>query len=401
MSKSFLKVSLTEVIQPVERLEAVIAGKTYRQIGVRLWGEGAYERESIDGSQTKYQMLSRVETDDIIVNKIWARNGSVAVVPSDLAGCYGSGEFPTFIPNRTQLEPRWFHWLTKTKYFWKQCDEKSQGTSGKNRIRPEQFLRITIPLPPLEEQRRLVARIEEIAAKIEEARGLRHEAVEEAEKVMVEAEFQMWPDESLEIAAGLEEVTTFLARGRYSEQGDSTHYLIKTQHVQQRQYVRSHITLALEVTPKVLPDATARPGDILIACSAAGCLGRVAQFMETDQVASTDTHVAIARANPQVILPEYLYAYLRGAQGQIQLRSRERGDWTREKVGFRLTELNLADLKRVPVPLPSHERQQHIVAYLDNLQSKVDKLKRMQTETSAELDALLPFILDNAFKGEL
>jgi len=73
----------------------------------------------------------------------------------------------------------------------------------------------------------------------------------------------------------------------------------------------------------------------------------------------------------------------------------------REKVGFRLTELNLADLKRVPVPLPSLSEQHHIVTYLDNLQAKIDALKQLQAETRAELDSLLPSILDKAFKGEL
>ena len=33
----------------------------------------------MDGSQTKYATLFRAEPDDVIVNKIWARNGSVAV----------------------------------------------------------------------------------------------------------------------------------------------------------------------------------------------------------------------------------------------------------------------------------------------------------------------------------
>ena len=56
---------------------------------------------------------------------------------------------------------------------------KSRGTSGKNRIRPERFLEIEIPLPPLPEQRRIVARIEELAAKINEARGLRNTAARE------------------------------------------------------------------------------------------------------------------------------------------------------------------------------------------------------------------------------
>jgi type I restriction enzyme S subunit len=35
------------------------------------------------------------------------------------------------------------------------------------------------------------------------------------------------------------------------------------------------------------------------------------------------------------------------------------------------------------------------------LQAKVDSLKALQAQTAAELDALLPSVLDRAFKGEL
>jgi len=35
------------------------------------------------------------------------------------------------------------------------------------------------------------------------------------------------------------------------------------------------------------------------------------------------------------------------------------------------------------------------------LQAQVDALKGLQAETAAELDALMPAILDRAFKGEL
>ena len=181
MRTDWAMVPLGEVVLPVQRSEVPVPGKSYRQIGVKLWGAGAYERESIDGSETKYKTLSRVEAGDIIVNKIWARNGSVAVVTDRLAGCYGSSEFPTFAPIREKLNPYWFHWITKTRDFWKQCDEKSHGTSGKNRIRPEKFLEIVIPVPPLSEQRRIVVRIEELAAKVEEAWGLRQQAAKETE----------------------------------------------------------------------------------------------------------------------------------------------------------------------------------------------------------------------------
>ena len=53
------------------------------------------------------------------------------------------------------------------------------------------------------------------------------------------------------------------------------------------------------------------------------------------------------------------------------------------------------------MPAPSLEEQRRMVAYLDGLQAKVDALKQLQSQTQMELDALLPSVLDKAFKGEL
>ena len=53
------------------------------------------------------------------------------------------------------------------------------------------------------------------------------------------------------------------------------------------------------------------------------------------------------------------------------------------------------------VPIAPLPEQRRIAAELDSLQAEVDGLKQLQAETSAELDALLPAILDRAFKGEL
>jgi type I restriction enzyme S subunit len=58
-------------------------------------------------------------------------------------------------------------------------------------------------------------------------------------------------------------------------------------------------------------------------------------------------------------------------------------------------------LKDLPVKIPPLAEQRRIVAELDALQAEVDTLKRLQAGTAAELDALLPAILDRAFKGEL
>ena len=55
----------------------------------------------------------------------------------------------------------------------------------------------------------------------------------------------------------------------------------------------------------------------------------------------------------------------------------------------------------IKIPLPPLTEQKKIVAYLDNLQEKVEKLKQLQQKQSEELTELKQSILSKAFKGEL
>jgi type I restriction enzyme S subunit len=59
--------------------------------------------------------------------------------------------------------------------------------------------------------------------------------------------------------------------------------------------------------------------------------------------------------------------------------------------------LNPKDFLAYRLPLPSRATQER----LRKVRAQVDVLKRLQAETAAELAALLPSILDKAFKGEL
>jgi type I restriction enzyme S subunit len=49
----------------------------------------------------------------------------------------------------------------------------------------------------------------------------------------------------------------------------------------------------------------------------------------------------------------------------------------------------------------SRDEQRRIVAYLDSVQAKLASLRELQSATGEELSALLPSVLDRAFKGEL
>jgi type I restriction enzyme, S subunit len=397
MTNDWQTVPLGEVANRIERAEAPIAGTTYRQVGVRLWGQGAYERETIDGSQTKYATLSRVESGDIIVNKIWARNGSVAVVSDKISGCFGSGEFPTFAPDRKRLEPRWFHWMTKTKWLWQACDEKSQGTSGKNRIRPEKFLEIEIPLPSLDEQRRIVERVEVLAARIAKAQSLREEATVEADKLFAAESFKLFSEtkEQYEIksfGSFSPHVTSGPRywRDRYSDNGRRFY---RAQDIGSRGNIfpdsKAYVTPPDSDQGKT---ALLEHGDLMIVITGA-TVGRCAIYTDDLEPGYVSQHVSICRLPQDKVLPRYALLWLLSPDGQQQLLGQRYGQG---KPG-----LNLTNIRSIVIPIPPLDEQRRIVAYLDSIQARLASLRELQAETGEELSALLPSVLDKAFRGEL
>lgn len=64
---------------------------------------------------------------------------------------------------------------------------------------------------------------------------------------------------------------------------------------------------------------------------------------------------------------------------------------------------NISKEKVFGLLVPSHDlaRQKRIATEMSKLEKEAAALNRLQHESSSELDALLPSIVDRAFKGEL
>ena len=56
---------------------------------------------------------------------------------------------------------------------------------------------------------------------------------------------------------------------------------------------------------------------------------------------------------------------------------------------------------RSEIQLKQSGTKRRIVAYLDSVQARLASLRELQSATGEELSALLPSVLDKAFKGEL
>jgi len=130
-------------------------------------------------SNTSYRSYNRLVVDDFVISQPKAWEGALARVTPDFDGWYLSPVFSTFRADRSRLDPAFLDWYCKRDAIWIELQRNSRGIGARREtVSPETFLALEIPLPPPAEQRRIVARIEELVknARIEElARNARSE----------------------------------------------------------------------------------------------------------------------------------------------------------------------------------------------------------------------------------
>lgn len=368
----------------------------YSEITVKLWGKGVVERKKVLGSEVNGRRFV-ARAGNFIASRIDARNGAMGLVPDSLDGALVTNDFPLFTANTDRLDLPYLGWLCRTRDFVDLCVRASEGTTNRVRLKEERFLALEIPLPPLPEQRRIVARIEALAAEIDEAKRLRREAVEEAGALVdshLKAIFEMgeqsgWPTEVL---------------GKYVDDdcygtSEKTHDdplgvpILRMGNIQNGRLETRDLKY-LFLSDQEKKKLALKSGDILVnRTNSAELVGKCAVFDLHADYAFASYLIRLrldqSRANPRLVA-----AFINSPAGRQYMFS-ERRQMTGQ------ANVNATKLRALPIPLPPLPEQRRIVAELDALQAEVDALKRLQSETAAELDALLPAILDRAFKGEL
>lgn len=158
--------------------------ETYKQITVSLWGKGLSLRTKIHGTQIEAARQLQVKTGEFLVSRIDARHGAFGIVPPTLDGALVSSDFPCFEINQKIILPNYLKWYARTDNFVDLCRRVSEGSTNRVRLKEAKFLAMTIPLPTLEDQRRVAAKLKVLSAKIDQAKLLQHEIQADAHAML-------------------------------------------------------------------------------------------------------------------------------------------------------------------------------------------------------------------------
>jgi type I restriction enzyme S subunit len=394
-------VRLGEVLTRSAETTVISPEAEYREITVKLRGKGVVLRGLTSGARLAGSRRFWAKTDNFILSRIDARNGATGIIPPELDGAVVSNDFPLLCLDDDRVDPVFLGWLTKTENFVELCRHASEGTTNRVRLKEERFLSLEIPLPSLAEQRRMVVRIEELATKIAEARSLREKAVEAAETLAVSegrALLNSMDIKPTSLGSMLAPDREGIQTGPFGAQLSSEEFTEKgvpVLTIGNVQYSGLDTRKLKFVAPEKAGELSrycVQEGDVLFARM--GTVGRCCVVPKNADGWLINYHIIRVALDSNHIDPRFLHWTIRSSSDiETYLQSKIRGA-TREGVNSKI-------VSGLPCRVPSLAEQRCIVAYLDGLQTKVDALKRLQTETAAELYAMLPAILDRAFKGEL
>jgi type I restriction enzyme S subunit len=299
-----------------------------------------------------------------------------------------STEFMPLRPHSQLLDLEYLRTLLLSDIFLNQVRTDVTGATGsRQRLRTEIVLDAFIPLPPLEEQRRIVARIEELMGRVREARRLREEAKNDAERLWQAILAQTFPRPGSELPEGW----------RWAKLGEVSE-IIMGQSPPSKSYNTEGKGLPffqgkadfgdLYPIPRVWcgdPKKIAHAGDILISVRAP---------VGPTNMAAEDCCIGrgLAALRPRNgIDPFWVLFYLRSIEGVIAVMG----------TGSTFNAITKKELEALFIPLPPLEEQRRIVAHLQEVQEKIKALEEAQEQTEAELKRLEQAILEKAFRGEL
>lgn len=392
MSANWPRVPLGEVLTEVSRPTRVEPTGEYRLLGVRLDSAGPFLRETVGGTQTSAKVLSSVETGDLIYSRLFAWRGAFGMIPAELHDCFVSNEFPTFHAHDT-TDPRFILLWLRLPETIRAVESLCSGSTPltRNRLKEAAFLSLCVPLPPVAEQRRIVARVDAIAARVAEARGLREQATAEYDSLLVtlahraditeqEKQHRCW--QRVRLGEVLRQVSSPVAV-RTDESYPNLGIYSFGRGLFEKPPIEGMTTSASTLYQ-------VRVGQFIYSRLFAfeGAYGRVPPSLDGRFVSN---EYPTFDCDPGRLRPEFIHAYFRSKSVWIDVATGSKG------LGDRRQRVQPEQILNHTIWLPPLAEQDRLVA----VEAKADALRALQAETAAELDALVPAVLARAFAGEL
>lgn len=351
----------------------------YKQITARLWGKGLTLRAEVAGAEIAAKRQIRARAGQFLLSRIDARHGAYGIVPAELDGALVSNDFPCFDIDATIVNPSYFWWYSRTDAFIDLCRRSSEGSTNRVRLKEDEFLAMPIVLPPLDEQQRIADRLDHVAALIDQRTAASAAAEAELQALLAKAFarcIEGAPRRPMaEVAPLVRRPVEIDPTNEYPELGVRSFG---------RGTFHKPALAGTEVGSKKLFEIA--EGDLLfnIVFAWEGAVA-IAQPEDAGRVGSHRFLTCVPE--PELTTANFLLFYFQTPEGILRLNEASPGGAGRNRT------LGLKKLDVIEVPVPPLEKQQ----WFDRLQAKAQRIRSIRAASAADMQALLPALLNEIF----
>lgn len=279
--------------------------------------------------------------------------------------------------------------LSAIRHFESMLIEKGTGSTFQA-INRHDLERLSIPLPPLPEQQRIAAILNDQMALVEKARAAAQARLEAIKALSAAFLRQVFPQPGQTLSDGWRWVKL-----------DEVAEVISGQHILESDYNRNgrgigYLTGPADfgaIKPNITkwtenPRAICEPMDVLVTVKGAG-VGKI--NLSPDVPAAISRQLMAIRGFPDLVDTVFLYSFLETCLAHFQGNA----------IGATVPGLSREDIKTLSIPLPPLPEQQRIAAILKDQIAAVERARAVVEEELATINALPASLLRRAFSGKL
>lgn len=262
------------------------------------------------------------------------------------------------------------------------------------------FKDFEVAIPPLAEQRRIVARIKECMERVAEIDGLRRESLREAEAVLPSVLNEVFASQASQaplLTIGDVALETRYGTSQKCHSDPSGLAILRIPNVA-RGAININDLKYCDLTNAEADRIRLESGDLLFVRTngSRDLVGRCAVFdvAEQEPPFGFASYLIRVRVHQTKVLPRYLAYFLNSTNGRSELDSRRRTSAGQFNI-------NSENLRSIPLPVPPIAVQQRLLEQLEQREVQVTRLVAELTSTDSEGEGLRKAILHRAFAGDL
>lgn len=324
--------------------------------------------------------LYRVRSRQIVYSRLKSFEGAFAIVPDEANGFFVSNEFPSFDADEKRADYRYLGWYLRRPATWSALSGEGRGIGARReRLHPDEFLAHQVPLPPLDEQQRIVKQLDAVEARIAQ-RQSEVDAVDKELARLLAAAFHRIAEDAPRARMG--DVAPLVRRSTMIDP-EASYTEIGVRSFFKGTFHRRTVS-GTEFTWQKL--FRINEGDLIFSNLMAWEKG-IALAGAADEGCVGNHRMLTCEADRGRLVPGFLWFYFTTDEGFAQVVAASPGTIARNKT------LSSEELPNITVPVPSLDAQR----WFDALQQKARAAREAQAAAAAELDRLVPALLAEAF----